>query len=361
MMCRKNSFTSETIFEIPKLEEKITQSEAEINEPSFWENNHRSQEIFTALSRMRAKRNRYSDLVSLAEEVEVYLELVKESGEAADVMDEAQRHLAQWVEKVEKIEIAALLSGPYDTRNCIVRIQAGAGGTDAQDWAQMLTRMFVRWAERQGLHVDIVDQQDGDEAGIKSSTLIIKGEYAFGFLKNEIGVHRLVRISPFNANDKRQTSFAALDVIPELDAVDSNIQIDPKDLKIDTFRASGAGGQHVNKTDSAVRITHLPTGIVATSQNSRSQIDNRETAMGMLKARIVQRLHAEHKQKVEELRGEQTDIGWGHQIRSYVLHPYQMVKDTRTDVETSDVNGVLDGDIGQFIEAMLRKGNGKNN
>jgi peptide chain release factor 2 len=250
--------------------------------------------------------------------------------------------------------LESLLSGQFDTFSCFLNLNAGAGGTDAQDWAQMLYRMFTRWLDKNNYTYTVMDFTPGEEAGLKSATLKVTGTYAYGYLKNEIGVHRLVRISPFNANGKRQTSFAAVDVIPELTEDYKSITINPEDLKIDTYRASGSGGQHVNKTDSAVRITHLPTGLVAQSQASRSQGANKDTAMGMLKSRLIQLMEKEHKDKVEELRNNATDIAWGNQIRSYVFHPYKMVKDHRTNLETSNVDNVMDGDITPFIESNLR-------
>lgn len=247
-----------------------------------------------------------------------------------------------------------MLSGKYDTAPCFFSINAGAGGTDAQDWAQLLYRMYLRWFEKKGYTYEVLEYMEGEEAGIKSATFRVLGDYAYGYLKNEAGVHRLVRLSPFNANNKRQTSFAAVDVTPDVGGGEIEVQIDPKDLKVDTYRSSGAGGQHVNKTDSAVRITHLPTGLVATSQASRSQIDNRETAMSLLKARLYMVLERERKEKLQELRGSVTDIAWGNQIRSYVFHPYKLVKDLRTNYETSDVQGVMDGDLDPFINAKLK-------
>ena len=247
-----------------------------------------------------------------------------------------------------------LLSGEYDKNNAIVTLHVGVGGTDANDWTEMLLRMYTRWCESKSYSVETIDLIAGDEAGIKSVTLKVTGEYAYGYLKAEKGIHRLVRISPYNANGKRQTSFASMEVIPEL-TKEQDITIRPEDLKVDTYRASGAGGQHINKTDSAVRITHIPTGIVVQCQNERSQLSNRETAMEMLKSKLVELKERAHKEKIEDLTGELKDMGWGSQIRSYVFHPYSMVKDHRTNVETSNVNGVMDGDIDMFINAFLKQ------
>lgn len=296
----------------------------------------------------------FNRLEELAGDIGVLFELIAEDGETPELMAELTKTAADFSAKVEALETQSLLSGPYDTHAGIFSLNAGAGGTDAQDWAQILLRMYLRWFEQKGYTATVVDETLGEEAGLKSATVIVEGEYAYGFLKNEIGVHRLVRLSPFNANSKRQTSFAAVDVIPKIDADFSGIEIDPKDLRVDTYRSTGAGGQHVNKTDSAVRITHLPTGIVVQCQSERSQISNRDTAMGMLKSRLLLRMEEEHKQKISDIRGESKDIAWGNQIRSYVFHPYKLIKDIRTGVERTDIQTVMDGDLDGFIAANLR-------
>jgi peptide chain release factor 2 len=267
---------------------------------------------------------------------------------------EVDETLTALEKKVASIETQTLLSGKHDQSNCIFTLTSGAGGTDAQDWTELLYRMYSRWMEKKNFQVDLVEQSFGDEAGLKAVTLVVKGPYAYGLLQNEIGIHRLVRLSPFNSNNKRQTSFAAVDVIPEISDTTQDIKFDPKELRIDTYRSSGAGGQHVNKTDSAVRVTHLPTGLVATSQNSRSQTANKETALSILKSRLLILLESQQKEKLEDLRGIVKEIAWGHQIRSYVFHPYKLVKDLRTSVETSNVQQVMDGDLDAFIEANLR-------
>lgn len=276
--------------------------------------------------------------------------------ETKDISVEAE--IMSGIEHAEKeiyqFELKLKLSGEYDQRDAILAINAGAGGTDAQDWAQGLLRMYQRFCEQQGFSADIIEMSAGEEAGIKSATLMVKGQYAYGYLKSEKGVHRLVRISPFNANDKRQTSFASVDIIPQI-PLEEKVEINPADLKVDTFRASGAGGQHINKTDSAVRMTHVPTGIVVECQQNRSQIQNRDTALRILYAKLVQLQHEQHKEKISEIQGDLTQIAWGNQIRSYVFHPYQLVKDHRLDVETSNVQKVMDGDIMLFIEAFLSK------
>jgi len=284
----------------------------------------------------------------------VYLELQTEDDEDDSVIAEMEDLIKQLEARIDHLEIQTLLSGKHDLNPCIFTLTSGAGGTDAQDWTEMLYRMYARWMEKKEFSVEVIEQSFGDEAGLKSVTLLVKGPYAYGLLKNEIGIHRLVRLSPFNANNKRQTSFAAVDVIPEIQSSLDDIKLDPKDLKIDTYRASGAGGQHVNKTDSAVRITHLPTGLVATSQNSRSQGANKETAMTILTSRLSVLMEQEQKEKLEDLRGIVKDIAWGNQIRSYVFHPYKLVKDLRTSVETSNVQAVMDGDLDSFIDAQLK-------
>jgi peptide chain release factor 2 len=267
---------------------------------------------------------------------------------------ELRRSLRSLETDLDRLELESLLGGEYDDNDAVASIHAGAGGTESQDWAEMLLRMYLRWAERRGFHVELDEVLPGEEAGIKSATFILSGPHAYGLLSAERGVHRLVRISPFDASRRRHTSFASLDVIPLLEE-EAEFEIDPKDLRIDTYRASSAGGQHVNVTDSAVRITHIPTGIQAACQNERSQMQNRAVAMRILRSRLADLMRREHQQKLENLRGERRDIEFGSQIRSYVLHPYQLVKDHRTDLEIGDVNRVLDGDLDPLIEAHLRQ------
>ena len=301
---------------------------------------------------MKAEVDDYQRLKVRNEEVETYLELAEE-GSLEDVVEELDKVLADQEKEVEQFEIKILLSGKYDHYDCIVSLNSGAGGTDAQDWTQMLLRMYARWFEKNNFQFEVADQMVGEEAGLKSATLVVKGEFAYGLLKNESGIHRLVRLSPFNANNKRQTSFAAVDVIPEIKVSDKTLTIDPKELKVDTFKSSGAGGQHVNKTDSAVRITHIPTGIVVQSQHSRSQFSNRETAMTLLKSKLIANKEKEHRQKISEFK-DNKEIAWGNQIRSYVFHPYKLVKDLRTNLESSDIQNIMNGDISPFIYAQLR-------
>ena len=287
------------------------------------------------------------------EEAQVLDQLLDETPDA-----ETGTELSSLVARLEgdlaKLELASLLSGEYDGNDAVASLHAGAGGTESQDWAEMLLRMYLRWAEREGFEVELDEVTPGDEAGLKSATLILRGRNAYGLLSTESGVHRLVRISPYDASKRRHTSFASLDVIP-LIPEDEAVEIDPKDLRIDTYRSSGAGGQHVNVTDSAVRITHLPTGITAACQNERSQMQNRAVAMRILKARLAERTRREQEERIENLRGERRDIDFGSQIRSYVLHPYRLVKDHRTGVEVGNVDAVLDGDLERFIEAELRR------
>jgi peptide chain release factor 2 len=295
--------------------------------------------------------DQWQALTTELEDVEVLEELsLEEEDEAA--LNEAKAKLSEIETKIEDLEFKRILGEPEDSSNAIVSINAGAGGTEAQDWADMLLRMYLRYAERSGFQTEIVEYQEGDEAGLKSSTFLVKGDYAFGYLKSESGVHRLVRISPYDSNKRRHTSFASVFVSPEID--DSiEVDIEEKDLRIDTYRASGAGGQHVNKTDSAIRITHAPTGIVVSCQNERSQRQNKETAMKILRARLYELEREKQREKLDELNSTKKEIGWGSQIRSYVLHPYRMIKDHRTDFETGNVDPVLDGDLAEFIKSYL--------
>jgi peptide chain release factor 2 len=297
-----------------------------------------------AIGAFRAMERELEDSLTLAE-------LGEAEGDTASV-DEAQRNLAALKAHAAKRELESLLSGEADMNDCFLEVHAGAGGTEAQDWAQMLMRMYVRWAEQHGYKVEWLEESAGEEAGLKSATIEVKGPNAYGWLKSESGIHRLVRISPFDSNARRHTSFSSVWVYPVIDD-DINIEVLDKDLKIDTFRASGAGGQHINKTDSAIRITHIPTGIVVSCQADRSQHRNRAMAMDMLKARMYEAELRKREEASAAIEAQKTDIGWGHQLRSYVLQPYQMVKDLRTEVETSDTQGVLDGDIDRFLSAAL--------
>jgi peptide chain release factor 2 len=295
---------------------------------------------------------RVDELQGLIDDAEVLLDLAEEEGDAAS-RSEALGELSQADSAMESLERESLFYDEHDEQAAILSVHAGAGGVDAQDWAEMLVRMYQRYLADAGMEVTLEDVSEGEEAGIKSATLTVRGDHAYGLLESERGVHRLVRISPFDANARRQTSFAGVDVVPEL-GEEEGLEIDPEELRIDTYRSQGAGGQHVNKTDSAVRITHLPTGLVVQCQNERSQLQNRTRAMAILKSRLAERARQERRAQIEEIRGEQGEAAWGRQIRSYVLQPYQMVKDLRTDVEVGNVEGVLNGDIQPFIDGYLR-------
>lgn len=321
-------------------------------EPTFWDDSQRAQELINEANVVKEKFNRFKALENQLEELRTMEEMLQEEDDP-DIRAELEAGVQSLTEEIEAFELELLLDDPYDKNNAILEIHPGAGGTESQDWGSMLLRMYTRWAEKRSFQVEMIDYQDGDEAGIKSATLLIKGHNAYGYLKAEKGVHRLVRISPFDSAGRRHTSFVSVDVVPEIDD-DIEIDINPDELRIDTFRASGAGGQHINKTESAVRITHLPTGIVTSSQAGRSQLKNREQAMNMLKAKLHQREIEEKEKEMAALRGEQLEIGWGSQIRSYVFHPYSMVKDHRTDTETGNVDAVMDGEISPFIEAYLK-------
>lgn len=325
-----------------------------MQENGFWEDIKRAEEVTKESKRIKDKIDRYESLVSRIEDVEILAELIDEDDEES--IDEVIREIRSIEKDVEGYRIELLLSGEYDRNDAILTLHAGVGGSDANDWTEMLLRMYTRWCEKRGFKVETIDYLEGDEAGIKSVTLKVKGEFAYGYLKAEKGVHRLVRISPFNANGKRQTSFASVEVLPEL-TKDQDIEIRSEDLKIDTYRASGAGGQHVNKTESAIRITHLPTGIVVQCQSERSQFSNKDTAMAMLKSKLIDLKERAHKEKIEDLTGELKDMGWGSQIRSYVFHPYNMVKDHRTGEETANLNAVMNGEIDNFITAYLKNNN----
>ncbi|MDK2824243.1 MAG: peptide chain release factor 2 [Clostridia bacterium] len=305
------------------------------------------------LTRLKDKIEELRVLENKLEDIYVLYELSKEEGEPG-LLTEASGELKQLKELLEKLELETLLNGKYDRNNAILTLHPGAGGTESQDWTEMLYRMYTRWAESHGYHVEILDFLPGEEAGIKSVTISIEGENAFGYLKTEKGVHRLVRISPFDASGRRHTSFAAVEVMPEVND-ETAIEIDPKDLKIDTYRSGGAGGQHVNKTDSAVRITHIPTGVIVQCQNERSQISNRATAMKILQSKLLELQMKEKEKELAQIKGEQQEIGWGSQIRSYVFHPYSMVKDHRTGVEKGNVQAVMDGDLDDFIQAYLKQ------
>jgi len=320
--------------------------------PDFWNDQEKAQAVISEANGLKDQVNEFMELNDSYENLELTYELVKEENDE-ELRAELEEELEQLTTRLSQFELQLLLSEEYDKNNAILELHPGAGGTESQDWGSMLLRMYTRWAEKKGFKVETLDYLPGDEAGIKSVTLSIKGHNAYGYLKAEKGVHRLVRISPFDASGRRHTSFVSCEVMPEFNE-EIQVEIRTEDLKIDTYRATGAGGQHINTTDSAVRITHLPTGVVVTCQSERSQIKNRESAMKMLKAKLYQREIERQEQELLEIRGEQKEIGWGSQIRSYVFHPYSMVKDHRTSTESGNVQAVMDGDLDQFINAYLR-------
>lgn len=321
--------------------------------PSFWDDTLKAQELTQESKRLTDKLNRFKKVEQRLEDVEVLGELISEEEEESAFL-EVINEIKEISEELEVFRIEILLSGEYDRNNAILTLHSGVGGTDAQDWTEMLLRLYTRWCEKKGYAIETLDYLPGDEAGIKGVTLSVSGEFAYGYLKAEKGIHRLVRISPFNANGKRQTSFASVEVLPEL-TQSQDIEIRPEDLKVDTFRAGGAGGQYVNKTESAIRITHLPTGIVVQCQNERSQHSNKEQALRMLKSKLIELKIRANKEKIEDLTGELKDMGWGSQIRSYVFQPYTMVKDHRTGAEVGNVNSVMDGEIDIFINEYLKQ------
>lgn len=338
--------------------DKIAHLEQELNRPDFWDEPETAQKTMQELSQQKDKVEIYEKLKHEHEDIYTLWQLAVEEDDPSLEKDIEEGAVALGKE-IAGLELEVLLSGPYDHNNAILTMHAGAGGTEAQDWVQMLYRMYARWGERKGYKVETLDLLPGDEAGIKSVTLSFTGENAYGYAKAEKGVHRLVRISPFDASGRRHTSFASVDVIPEV-TDDSEININSEDLKVDTYRAGGAGGQHVNKTDSAVRITHMPTGIVVQCQNERSQIQNRAACMRILQAKLLELKIKEQEAELSEIRGEQHDIAWGSQIRSYVFHPYSMVKDHRTNEETGNVGAVMDGEIDDFVASYLQHNKGVN-
>ena len=342
----------EASFNIEVKKERLEEIEASMEEQDFWENVEKSQKLTKEMKQLKNSLDTINGLVEQYNEIGVLIEMGEEE-EDLSIVDEVENELNDFIENFEKVKIQTLLSGEYDKYDAILKINAGAGGTESCDWAGMLYRMYTRWAESKGFETEVIDYLDGDEAGIKSITFQVKGENAFGYLKSEKGVHRLVRISPFNAAGKRQTSFASCDVMPDIEE-DLDVEINDDDIRIDTYRSSGAGGQHINKTSSAIRITHLPTGIVVQCQNERSQLQNKDKAMKMLKAKLYILKKQEEEEKRSGIRGEVKEIGWGNQIRSYVMQPYTMVKDHRTGEEVTDVGKVMDGYIDPFINSYLK-------
>ncbi|MFD2211769.1 peptide chain release factor 2 [Virgibacillus halophilus] len=333
--------------------ERIKELELQMTEPGFWDDQQTAQKVIDEANGLKQLVDGYQKMADLLEDMEVSYELGKEENDP-ELLAELEEDITSLREEMNAFELQMLLSEPYDANNAILELHPGAGGTESQDWASMLLRMYQRWAEDKNFTVETMDYLPGEEAGVKSVTLLIKGHNAYGYLKAEKGVHRLVRISPFDSSGRRHTSFVSCDVTPEM-TDDVDIEIKPDELKIDTYRSSGAGGQHVNTTDSAVRITHIPTNTVVTCQNERSQIKNREAAMKMLKSKLYQQELEKQQEEIAAIRGEQKEIGWGSQIRSYVFHPYSMVKDHRTNMEVGNTQSVMDGNIDPFIDAYLRE------
>jgi len=340
-------------FDLAGLKIKQQELTGKLEKQDFWNDQENAARVLKEKKSIENKIEEYEAIAELVEDVETLILMAEEEGDHS-LIDEIKSSYEDAVSKTEGLKIKTLLDGPYDDHNAIISIHAGSGGTDAQDWAAMLLRMYTRWCESKEYKVQLVDLQDDVEAGIKSATLRVEGENAYGYLKNEKGVHRIVRISPFDSGARRHTSFSSLDVMPEIDD-DITVEIDPEDLRIDTYRSSGAGGQHVNKTDSAIRITHIPTNIVVTCQNERSQHQNKDMAMKILKSRLVELKEKEQKATLAELQGDYSQITWGSQIRSYVFHPYSLVKDHRTEAETGNVQAVMDGKLDYFIYEKLKQ------
>jgi peptide chain release factor 2 len=344
---------AEGFLRIDELRARRPQLEAEASRPDLWDDAERAKRVTSELAGVIDDLDHYEGLASRLDDADTLYELARdESDEAA--LAEVEEALAGIDADLRRVELRSMFSGEHDERDALVSIQAGEGGVDAQDWAEMLLRMYTRWAERRGFEVEVDEFTEGSEAGLSSAEFVVKGRYAYGYLQAERGVHRLVRMSPFNAQGKRQTAFAALQVVPMLDDGDASVEIDDKDIKMDVFRASGAGGQHVNKTSSAVRLTHIPTGVVVSCQVERSQFQNRDRAMAMLRAKLADLERQRREAELDQIRGDQQRVGFGSQIRSYVLQPYQMVKDLRSEHETGNVSGVLDGDLDPFMEAYLQ-------
>jgi peptide chain release factor 2 len=342
-------------FDVPGKHNQLAEHEGRMTQPGFWDRPAAAQQVVTTVAALKGILEPFARVKEKVEDFQVLAEMASEEGGGSSLLGEADAAWSELESLLAKVEMTSFLAGKFDRKNAIFSLNAGQGGTEACDWCSMLFRMYTRYFERKGFRFEVADIQEGEEAGLKSATLVVSGEFAFGYLKSERGVHRLVRISPFDANKRRHTSFAAVEVLAEIDD-EIAVEIKEDDLRVDTYRSSGAGGQYVNRTDSAVRITHLPTGIIVASQQERSQHKNRAQAMKILKAKLYEREEQRKRQEQASSGGEKQENAWGSQIRSYVLQPYQMVKDLRTAVETSDTAGVLDGDLDRFIEAYLRQG-----
>ncbi|HCX65427.1 MAG TPA: peptide chain release factor 2, partial [Eubacteriaceae bacterium] len=340
-------------FDLSSKKDEIAKYNEKMNQPEFWDDPEKAQIVMQKANDVKTTVATYEELQGKTEELEILLQMVEDSSDG-ELEKELKQKLDETEKEIEEFRLDLMLDGEYDKNSAILSLHPGAGGTESQDWAEMLLRMYLRWAEKKSYKVKTLDYQDGEEAGIKSVSLLIEGSNAYGYLKAEKGVHRLVRISPFDSSGRRHTSFASVDVTPKIDD-DVTVDINPEDLRIDTYRASGAGGQHVNTTDSAIRITHEPTGIIVQCQNERSQHKNKETAMKMLYGKLIELKEREHADRIEDLKGEYGQIAWGSQIRSYVFHPYNMIKDHRTQVEVGNVQSVMDGDLDPFIHAYLRQ------
>lgn len=337
---------------ISAAKDKIAELEAQSAAEGFWDDLENSQKVLKETSKLKNKVSAYEELCGDFDDTLTLIEMADEEGDES-LISEVTEGVDRVLKTIEDMRMSTLLSEEYDSQNAILTFHAGAGGTEAQDWAEMLFRMYNHWADAHGFKAKTIDYLDGEAAGLKSAVLLIEGKNAYGYMKSEAGVHRLVRVSPFDSSGRRQTSFASLEVMPEIDD-NMDVEIKDEDLKVDTYRSSGAGGQHINKTDSAVRITHIPTGIVVACQNERSQHQNREMAMKMLKSKLIEIKEREHLEKIEDIKGVQKEIGWGSQIRSYVFMPYTMVKDHRTGFEMGNINAVMDGDLDGFINAYLK-------
>ena len=341
-----------TLFDVAGKREELNILEEQTKANEFWNDQENSSKVLQKIKLLKDKVGSYEDEAKLLDDIHAMIELIVETNEES-LVEELKQEIRKFSKGLDKIEVQSLLSGKHDQNNAIVTIHPGAGGTESQDWAQMLYRMYSMWCDKNGYKLEELDFLDGDVAGIKSVTFSVSGDFAYGYLKSESGVHRLVRISPFDAGGRRHTSFASVEVIPEIND-DIGVEIDPKDLKVDTYRSSGAGGQHVNKTESAIRITHIPTNIIVSCQTQRSQIQNRETAMKMLISKLVELKEKENKATISELKGIQREIAWGSQIRSYVFCPYTLVKDHRTNFETGNVEAVMNGELNDFIDSYLK-------